>query len=172
MSTDTPNRLGKGMIVVACLLCLGLLTVFFNHILEKKHNPNTRVQSTHALDGGIEVVLTRNSIGHYVAQGFINQQAVTFFLDTGATQVSIPLHIANKLGLERGLPMQVGTANGTITVYSTRLAIVALGDIVLRDISASINPQDTGDDILLGMSFLRQIEFTQRGNQLILRQHP
>ncbi|ALG67406.1 retropepsin-like aspartic protease family protein [Beggiatoa leptomitoformis] len=170
MSNETPNRIGTGMIAVACLLSLGLLTLFFNHVLEKQHNPNQSAQVNHYQDGTTEVVLTRNQSGHYVTTGSINHKPVTFLLDTGATMVAIPENIANELELKRGVQIQVNTANGNTTAYASHLEQIAIGDIVLENINASINPQLEGD-VLLGMSFLRQIEFTQRGNQLILRQH-
>jgi aspartyl protease family protein len=39
-------------------------------------------------------------------------------------------------------------------------------------VRASINPAVDNIGILLGMSVLKQLEFTQRGDTLILRQHP
>jgi aspartyl protease family protein len=91
-------------------------------------------------------------------------------LDTGATGVAIPGPIAKQLNIGRGSPHQVQTANGTGTAYATRLQSVSVGDIKLENVSASIVPGYISDEILLGMSFLRHIEFTQRGNTLILKQ--
>jgi aspartyl protease family protein len=48
---------------------------------------------------------------------------------------------------------------------------VSIGDISLEGVRASINPNVRDMDILLGMSFLKNLEFTQRGNTLILRQY-
>jgi aspartyl protease family protein len=118
------------------------------------------------------VKLQRNRRGHYVASGTINGQPVVFFLDTGATIVSIPEPVARRLNLQRGVELQASTANGTVTTYSTELDSVAVGDIELHRVRASINPQMQSDEILLGMSFLKHLEFTQRGETLILRQYP
>jgi aspartyl protease family protein len=49
---------------------------------------------------------------------------------------------------------------------------VAVDGIELENVRAIINPNDDTDVILLGMSFLKKIEFTQRGDVLILRQYP
>ena len=46
---------------------------------------------------------------------------------------------------------------------------VTIGPIVVRNVPASINPGLRDMDILLGMSVLKRIEFTQRGDTLILR---
>jgi aspartyl protease family protein len=67
--------------------------------------------------------------------------------------------------------MLVSTANGTVPVYATKLNEMRIGDIVLHDIRATINPH-TGDDfVLLGMSFLQHLDFSQRSGQLILSQY-
>jgi aspartyl protease family protein len=52
------------------------------------------------------------------------------------------------------------------------LETVSVGDIELSGVSAGISPGLQGDEVLLGMSFLRHIEFTQRGDTLILKQYP
>ena len=53
-----------------------------------------------------------------------------------------------------------------------RLDSVGVGEIKLRDLRAGITPGLTGEEVLLGMSFLRELEFIQRGNTLTLRQYP
>ncbi len=169
---DQPQRIGKGMIFVAWIVVIGLLTLFFNSFLDKQHNPNQTLRTQSGENGAIEVVLQRNRNGHYVANGTINGQPVVFFLDTGATIVSIPEAVANRLNLKRGMAIQADTANGIITTYHTELDRIALGNIELRHVRASINPHSQSDEILLGMSFLKNLEFTQRGDTLILRQYP
>lgn len=52
----------------------------------------------------------------------------------------------------------------------TRLDSLQLGDIVLRDVRALVVPGLGGEQVLLGMSALKQLEFTQRGGTLLLRQ--
>jgi aspartyl protease family protein len=165
---NSSQSLGKGMIVAA--LALGLLTLFFNNFLDKQNNPNQDLSTQYHKDGTREVKLQRNRSGHYVANGTINGKPVVFFLDTGATIITIPEPVARRLNLQRGAEMLASTANGTVTTYSTELDSVAVGDIELYQVRASINPQMQGDEILLGMSFLKHLEFTQRGDTLILRQ--
>ncbi len=167
---EPPQRIGKGMIYAAWLLVLGLLFWFFNSFLDKQDNPNQKPSTQSHQDGTREVILQRNRIGHYVANGTINGQPVVFLLDTGATRVSIPEPIAVRLNLQRGTPMRASTANGTITTYSTELDSVAVGLVELHGVRASINPHMQSDEILLGMSFLKHLELTQRGDILILRQ--
>lgn len=160
------NRFGTIAVWVAFL---GGLTFAFGWLLERQHNPNTSNIVQVAADGGSEVVLERNRYGHYVADGAINGQPVQFFVDTGATLISIPAEVASKLGLRRGPEGLAQTANGVVKVYSTRLDRVRLGDIELTNVLASINPGMSGPDILLGMSFLGHLELLQRGDSLRLR---
>jgi aspartyl protease family protein len=95
---------------------------------------------------------------------------VVFLLDTGATQVSIPAHIAEELQLTGSRESLVNTANGTTTVYQTKLQQLSIGNIYLYDVSAHINPSMQSNQILLGMSALKRVEFSQVGKQLILRE--
>lgn len=164
------QKMGKGMIIASWVLILTLLTLFFQTFLDKQNNPNQQV-ITHETSEYLEVILQRNRSGHYVASGHINRHPVVFFLDTGATTVSIPENVANTIGLQKGRPMLASTANGTITTYDTRLNSVGIGDIELSNVRAGINPHMGGNDVLLGMSFLKHLEFTQRGDTLILRQY-
>jgi len=161
----------KYMIWGMWLLLVGLLTLFFSSVLEKQYNPNQHVASSQQ-EGAHQVVLTRNKFGHYVASGMINQYPVVFLLDTGATHTSIPASLAHKIGLKQGSPIRVQTANGIATNYTTRLDSVSLGDITLYDLNASINPNVDDEEVLLGMSFLKNLEFTQKGHTLTLSQYP
>jgi aspartyl protease family protein len=150
------------------VILLVLLTLFFNDRLDKQNNPNRQL-STAMSDGVPEVRLQRNRAGHYVATGAINGQPVEFMLDTGASDVSIPAAIADNLGLKRGRAMIYQTANGAITAWQTSVDTIQLGPIQLGPIRASINPQDSSHAVLLGMSFLKHLDFSQQGETLTLK---
>lgn len=156
------------MFWVMWMIMLGLLTLLFSDILDKQHNPNQHLGKVQR-DEPHEVVLVRNKYGHYVASGMINQQPVVFMLDTGATDISISQDLAEQLQLKRGRPMTYQTANGLIINYATHLDSVSLGGITLYNLPASINPNMSGDDVLLGMVFLKHLEFSQKGKTLTLR---
>jgi aspartyl protease family protein len=159
-----PNKLGKSMLTVAWVVALGLLTWFFSGVLDRRHNPNVVVSN-----GSKTVTLQRNRQGHYVANGKINGQPVTFFVDTGATSVSIPSKIAKQLNLQENFEITVNTANGNTKAYLTRLDTVTLGDLTLTDIRGNISPSMDGNEVLLGMSFLKYLPFSQQGDQLIIK---
>lgn len=165
------KRIGLVMQALAWVVFLGLGVFYFSDVLEKQFNPNQNLQTQYTKEGVREVVLQRNKFGHYVTSGEINGQPVTFLLDTGATGVAIPESMAKRLGLQRGQAYRSQTANGMAIGYATLLDQVAVGDIRLQDVRAGIAPGLQTEQVLLGMTFLKHIEFTQRGDTLILRQY-
>ncbi|WP_299083238.1 TIGR02281 family clan AA aspartic protease [uncultured Paraglaciecola sp.] len=162
------QKMGKGMLIVAWIIGLGLLTLMFDEQLAKQFNPNAKPISS-SMQGVQEVRLKQNRAGHYVTSGFINGQPVVFLLDTGATHVSVPMHLADTLNLQLGNSAFVQTANGRVQVAQTNIQRLSIGDIQLDNVRANLNPGFKDDEILLGMSALKQLEFTQRGEWLILR---
>jgi aspartyl protease family protein len=153
------------MALAASLLVLGMFYLYFENSLQARNHPNRALQ---VAPGG-ELVLKRSRDGHYVFPGTINGRPVSFLLDTGATLVSVPAHLAGELDLEAGARQRSVTANGTVATRATRVDALAFGPFVLRGVPASLNPGMAGDQVLLGMSVLKHLEFTQRGDTLILR---
>ncbi len=174
MNGDSGNEnsaLIKGLAYAAITITVIMFGyLYFDDAIEEQRNPN-RTPSAQSSEQEISVVLQRNKFGHYVSSGEINGKAVDFFLDTGATDVSIPVQLEERLGLVRGRKVSVMTANGVVSVYSTLLSKVNIGPITLHDVQANINPHMPGEDILLGMSFLGRLDLSQRGRVLTLRQH-
>jgi aspartyl protease family protein len=171
MSTEehSSRKAGIGMLTIAWAMIFGLLGLFFNEVLEQHNNPNS-LPLSRAEPHYTEVELLPNRQHHYVVNGQINQQDVVFLLDTGATDVVIPATVAHQLGLSQGSKHYATTANGTIAVYYTLIEHLAIGDIELHNLTASINPAMDGRVILLGMSALSRIEFSQQADRLVLRQ--
>lgn len=170
MSTQAPGK-GAGRVLMIVAWCAGLYlaTQFFGRWEQKQENPNTEVTSQQG-DGYIEVKLRGNVQGHFVASGRINNVPVEFLLDTGATDVAVPLDLARQLALPKGVPVTLSTANGRAQGYRTRIDRLQLGAIVLRDVRAVAAPGLEGEQVLLGMSALNQLEFTQRDGTMLLRQ--
>lgn len=163
------------MFAGAWLAALVLVALFFDDELDERYqaayNPNQTPQTSGSLTSGVEVRLKRNRFGHYVTTGTINNQPVTFLLDTGATVVSVPAHIANNLGLIKGQRGQSRTANGVVQVWSTNIDQLAIGNLQMRNVPGSINPGIQDNEVLLGMSALQQVSFQQQGEWLILRSY-
>ena len=157
------------MTIVAWLLFLAILFGVFDYLVPQRNNPNQNIVTT---INGIqkEIVLQRNVYGHYLSNGYINGIQVVFLLDTGASDIAIPESIANKIGLLKGRQFLVKTANGNTKAYRTQLDSVALGDIKRYNLNATILPNITGEEVLLGMNFLKHFEIIQKGNSLTIKQ--
>ena len=152
------------MVYIGWIVLLLLITLLMQRWLDKQYNPNQQVRS----NGAWQVVLQRNRYGHYVSNGKINGRTVVFLLDTGATQVGVPGELAAELNLKPGPAVQVGTANGIITAYRTQLETVELGPLQQDNVAAIINPAMQGEEVLLGMSFLKHLTLVQQQDQLSL----
>jgi aspartyl protease family protein len=170
MTRRPPGTLaGKVLMIIAWGAALFLATRFFGEWEDRQENPNAVVTSQHG-NGYIEVQLVSNRQGHFVTTGKINDRLVQFLLDTGATDVAIPEDIADTLKLQRGAPVWVSTANGRSEGFRTSIERLELGDIVLHNVRALVVPGLDGEHVLLGMSAMKQLEFTQRGGTMLLRQ--
>ena len=164
-------RAGKWMLALAWLIGMALATYWFARIESRAQNPNQQPASF-SQEGVIEVHLKQNAQHHFLASGSINTQAVEFLLDTGASEVSISAALAKRLGLTQGEAVRLHTANGQSVGYRTELAELRLGQIALHNVRALIVPNLTDAHVLLGMSALKHLEFTQRDGTLVLRHYP
>jgi aspartyl protease family protein len=164
-----PKKIGKTFAFIFWGLFLLLGYQFFDNKLAQRTNPNQSPESY--VDGGLTtLVLQQNRMGHYVTNGMLNNYPVTFMLDTGATNVAVPKHIADAIGLQYGQPISVNTANGTAKAYMTNITSLSIGKMQFGAMRATIVPGMTGDELLLGMNALKQVEFTQKNGVLTLKQ--
>lgn len=163
-----PKKIGFSMYILAVIVLLGLLTTLFSELLERQQNPNSDPSSWTTENGNIQIELQRNRDGHYVANGYVNGQQVVFLLDTGATAVAVPAEFASKLSLHPGPEIDTVTANGIAAVHVTMIEELRLGDIVEYQVPATLVPNLPGGQILLGMSFLKRLDFSQRGDTLLI----
>ncbi len=164
----TPYRRSTLVLLgLAWLGFFGILFLGFDHYLEIRENPNRNL-TVMAVEQE-QIFLRRNRSGHYVVPGKINGHPVSFLIDTGATQVSIPAELADNLQLRAGARSRALTANGPVEVRQTRVALLHIGPFEFRNVSAHLNPGMTGNQVLLGMSVLSHLDFEQSNNRLALR---
>ncbi|HVK54269.1 MAG TPA: TIGR02281 family clan AA aspartic protease [Burkholderiales bacterium] len=165
-----PHRRSRLVMASLAWLIIGVgFFWFFTHWDEMQRNPNP-ARILNAQTG--ELTLKRNAAGHYVADGEINGHGVTFLVDTGASQIAIGQSVARNLKLKLGSELVLETANGRVAGYQTRLDRVRVGPLEARDIRAVVTEGIRDDTVLLGMTFLTRVEFTQRGDTLVLRPLP
>src|SRR5688500_15600561 len=81
--------------------------------------------------------IPRDARGHFLTEGRIEGQRIGFMVDTGATVVALNEKSAARFGFRPSRSdynTTVQTANGAIKAARTRLAMVELGGIVVRDV--------------------------------------
>ena len=129
----------------------------------------TRIVSRVGADGTPELVVRRDRGRGYVAPGTVNGVDVEFPIDTGATGVAIPPAVARRLKLRRGPKVEITTASDVIPGHLVILDEVSVGPLTLKRVRGSVSEHMIGDEVLLGMSFLRHFDLSQRGHSLTLR---
>ena len=167
---NSVDNFGKAFWYIAWILALLFLTLLFQSILDSKANPNTNPESSENASFS-EVILKRNDYNAYLSSGRVNGEPAIFIVDTGATQVAVPEHLAKQYGMKKGRSITVSTANGLAQAFTSEIAELSIGKITLYNVRANISPGFKEDGILLGMSALKQLEFTQRGDTLTLRKY-
>jgi aspartyl protease family protein len=118
--------------------------------------------------------IPHDSRGHFAAEGQIDGQRINFMVDTGASVVALNESSAARFGLRpsRGdYNATVSTANGTIKAARTRIAMVDVGGLVVRDVDAMVLPDEALSENLLGLSFLSRLRrFEYANGMMVLEQ--
>jgi len=119
-----------------------------------------------------ETVLQADPRGHFVVNAVINGVPLRSVIDTGATHVSMSMEHARQLGLDLRMAQRgmTQTANGPRPAYLVNLGSVQVGDIVLQNVAGQVS--DGGLDqlpiVLVGMSFLRNVDMRRSGSTMTL----
>jgi aspartyl protease family protein len=112
--------------------------------------------------------------GHFQTEGRIEGQRIGFMVDTGASVIALNETSAARFGLRpsRGdYNAIVTTANGSIKAARTRLAMVDIGGLVVRDVDAMVLPDEALSENLLGLSFLSKLRrFEYANGKMVLEQ--
>ncbi|MET0207819.1 MAG: retropepsin-like aspartic protease [Burkholderiaceae bacterium] len=119
--------------------------------------------------GGSRIVLTAGSGGHFLTQGTINGRSVRFLVDTGATNISMSQHEAQRLGIDyaKGQRGLANTANGQVVAHRVSLNAVRVGDVTVYNVDATVVPAQM-DHLLLGNSFLSRFQMKRENDTLTL----
>ena len=135
--------------------------------------PRTTV-AVAATSGGRSLNIPRDGRGHFQTEGRIDGQRIGFMIDTGASVVALNQTSAARFGLRpsRGdYNATVSTANGTIKAARTRIAMLEVGGLIVRDVDAMVLPDEALSENLLGLSFLSRLRrFEYANGQMVLEQ--
>lgn len=119
-----------------------------------------------------ETQLLADGRGQFMTQALINGVAVPAIIDTGATFVALNGEQAARMGIDfrRGQRVTSYTANGPVQAYLVALARVQIGDVVLSNAQGAVveGGADKLPIVLIGMSFLRNVEMRRSGNTMTL----
>jgi aspartyl protease family protein len=112
--------------------------------------------------------------GHFLTEGRIEGQRIGFMIDTGASVVALNETSAARFGLRPSRAdynITVTTANGTVKAARSRLAMIDVGGIIVRDVDAMVLPDEALSENLLGLSFLSKLSrFEYAKGQMVLEQ--
>ncbi|WP_257252829.1 MULTISPECIES: TIGR02281 family clan AA aspartic protease [unclassified Endozoicomonas] len=115
--------------------------------------------------------INRNNDGQYLAQSVINNNPVQVLVDTGANVVAINSATAERLGIryKSGSPVRVETASGVVRGFRVMLNFVAIGGIRVANVEATVIEGSRPENVLLGMSYLKHIRFSEEGGVMTLQ---
>ena len=119
------------------------------------------------------VTLNGDGRGHFKVEARVDGRRIDFMLDTGATAVALRASTAAQLGIHpapRDYTVRVQTANGEIRAAPVRLNMVEVGGIIVRDVPAVVQSDETLPMNLLGMTFLSRVRWTHDRGKLVLEQ--
>jgi aspartyl protease family protein len=136
------------------------------------YNLSDRVSGNFMAARQAEVRIPRHRSGAYMTAGEINGRRVDMMVDTGATAVALSEDEAQRLGIpykETGKVAKVATASGTSSAWEVVLASVGVGEIRFNNVAALVVEGSSPTQVLLGMTFLGQLDMSHQDNLMILR---
>lgn len=91
-------------------------------------------------------------------------------LDTGANVVAMNAIDAKRLGIyyQDGKKVRVDTASHTVSAYSVNLPAISLGGIRVNNVAATVLEGSYPETVLLGMSFLQHVRFSEDQGVMVL----
>jgi aspartyl protease family protein len=120
------------------------------------------------------LIVPRDGRGHFKTEGRIDGQRIGFMIDTGASVIALNESSAARFGLRPShsdYKATVSTANGTVKAAPTRLAMVEIGGLIVRDVDAMVLPDTALSENLLGLSFLSKLKrFEYANGKMVLEQ--
>ncbi len=149
------------------LIFMGVLIGYgFKDTLQQQFTPSRAVQNGDAFE------IVRGADRHFHLTLKVNGQNIRFIVDTGASDIVLTQEDAARVGIDVDNLAYLGrasTANGVVATASTVLDQIQLGDVVDRNVRASVNGGEMFGS-LLGMAYLNRFsEISIRGDRLILK---
>lgn len=113
-----------------------------------------------------EFIIKQSRNGYYFLDGAINDKALTFVIDTGASFVSIPTPVAREAQISCKDEVDMQTANGLIKGCIATIKKLNFGPFVIENAMTVIAPNLSQP--LLGMNVLQQLKIVQEKGEMYL----
>lgn len=163
-SEPTPQSVARRstlLFLLFWLVVMGLMYLAMQHFLKP-------AQAKVMADGAVRIA--RGMDGHFRVKGYVNDQPVTFLVDTGASSVSVTDVLAARAGLEGGEKARFRTANGEREGRIVVADEVRIASLRVRDVRVGTGyAGEDSDDALLGQNFLRFFDVQMSGDEMELR---
>ena len=158
------RKIAGGRLVrsVSTLALVGILVTVFLQVarFDPRLDAMTEIGLPEQTIVGAETVIPMAADGHYWLRADVNGVPIRLMVDTGATLTAFSTRSADAAGLEPrpgGLPVMLGTANGTVTADLTTVETLSFGNIRAEGLDAVIAP-NLGNTNVLGMNFLSRLD--------------
>jgi aspartyl protease family protein len=123
---------------------------------------------------GAKVAIPMDERGHFQADFKLNGRKVHAMIDTGATYVALNKSTASRIGVKvtaQDMTYSVTTANGKTAAAAIIIDEVAIGRIRVKNVPALVLEDGALDGMLMGMSFLKELDrFTIENRTLLMQQ--
>jgi aspartyl protease family protein len=117
------------------------------------------------------IELQRSSDNHFYIVMELNGKEILFLIDTGATDTTLTLSDAKKVGINTDnliYNKRYATAKGTVYGATIKIDKIQINGLLFNDVWVSVNKEGLTTS-LLGMNFLRRFNgYDIRGDTLIL----
>ena len=111
-----------------------------------------------AANGKDQIRIVRENDGHYYLDAQVNGVAITFVVDTGASNIVLSQSAAKAAGIAVGELNYFGraqTANGEVRIAPIRIETLVVEDVTDKNLRAVVNEGEL-DTSLLGMDYLNR----------------
>lgn len=119
------------------------------------------------------LTVASDSRGQFIVHPQVNGFRVKMLVDTGASLIALTDVDARNLGIKltpADYKLTLKTANGMVKGAQVMLKEIRMGDIVVRNVEATILPPQVLEVSLLGTSFLKRLAgYEVSAGRLILR---
>lgn len=140
--------------------------------VEQRLTLTQKISSHYTVKERPEVTIRRTDNNQYLTQAHINDRRVKVLVDTGATSVAMSESHAKQLNLKytnKGITGSVSTASGVSSAYHIILRSLTVGGITVNGVPALVIEGTYPRHILLGMSYLKHVEMTEKDGIMTLK---